>query len=163
MRHEQGVLVLEAVEILQDRRAVVVKTVVAPPLQETNLHGNLREFIGVGIDFNGTELLHADLRRKFETKLRRKRDDFLFESKQQLKRDVKEIAAAARGVENGHGGEFFLERGELVALRGVALAFGIGGGESALDLAPFTAERRHEHGFNERLDVRFAGIVRAKL
>jgi hypothetical protein len=49
MRHEQGILVLEAVEILQNRRAVVVKTVVAPPLQETDLHRNLRQLESVGV------------------------------------------------------------------------------------------------------------------
>ena len=84
VRHEQGILVLEAVEVLEHGRAVVVKTIVPPPLQETDLHGDLRQLEGVGIDFNGAELLHAHLWREFETKLRGEGDDFLFQAQQQL-------------------------------------------------------------------------------
>ena len=109
MRHQQGVLVLEAVEILQDGRAVVVKAVVAPPLQIADLHGDLRQLEGVGIDFDGLELLHAHLRLEGEAKLRGEGDDFLFQVQQQLQRDVKEVAAAAGGVQHGDGGKFFQE------------------------------------------------------
>ena len=61
VRHEQGVFVLEAVQNLQNGRAVVVKTVVAPPLQIADLHGHLRQLESVGIDFNGLQLRHARL------------------------------------------------------------------------------------------------------
>ena len=40
---------------------------------------------------------------------------FGFQSKQQLQRDVKEIAAAASRVKHAHGGKLLLERGELAA------------------------------------------------
>ncbi|HEU0010821.1 MAG TPA: hypothetical protein VFT34_13470 [Verrucomicrobiae bacterium] len=56
-----------------------------------------------------------------------------------------------------------MERGELVALRRRALAFEVGAGELALQPSPLTAKRSHEHGFNERLDVRLAGVMRAEL
>src|SRR3989442_9187973 len=48
------------------------------------------------------------------------------------------------------------------ALRGRPLAFGVGGGELALECGPLAAERIHEHGFDERFDVGFAGVWRAK-
>ncbi|MCX6910916.1 MAG: hypothetical protein NTY01_23140, partial [Verrucomicrobia bacterium] len=117
MRHEQGVFVLEAVEVLQHGRAVVVETVVAPPLQKADLHGDLRQLEGVGIDFNGAELPHAHLGREPEAQLRGVGDGFLFQGKQQLQRDIKEIAAAAGRVQHAQGGELLLKRGQLVALR----------------------------------------------
>ncbi|MCX6911246.1 MAG: hypothetical protein NTY01_24835 [Verrucomicrobia bacterium] len=56
-----------------------------------------------------------------------------------------------------------MKRGELVALRGRALAFGIGGGEFAFERGPFAAKRSHKHRLNHRLDVVLAGVVRAEL
>ena len=60
--------------------------------------------------------------------------------KQQLQRDVKKVAAAARGIKHRHGRKLFLEFGKPFALRGVALAFDVGGGKFAFDLRPFAAE-----------------------
>src|ERR1039458_554695 len=97
VRHKQGVFVLEAIQHLQDRRAVIVKAVVTPPLQIADLHGHLRQLEGVGIDFYGLQLRHRYLRLERKTKLRGKRDNLLFKSKQQLQRDVKKVSATARG------------------------------------------------------------------
>ena len=47
---------------MQHGRAVVVETVIAPPLQKADLHGDLREFVGVGVQLYGAKLLHGDLR-----------------------------------------------------------------------------------------------------
>ena len=42
MKKQERVLVLEAVEVLQNGRALVVKAVVASPLQKADLYGDLR-------------------------------------------------------------------------------------------------------------------------
>ena len=47
-----------------------------------------------------------DLRLELEAELRGKGDDFLFQVQQQLQRDVKEVAAAAGGVQHDDGGSF---------------------------------------------------------
>src|SRR5439155_10241803 len=66
-------------------------------------------------------------------------------------------------VEHGQRGELVLKRNELVALCGRAFAFDAGAGESAFQFTPLAAKRSHEHRFNERSDVGFAGVVRAEL
>src|ERR1700677_2198701 len=103
MGHEQRVFVLKSIQYLQNRRAIVVKTVVAPPLQIANLHGHLGQLEGVRIDFNGLQLRHGHLRLQRKTKLSGKGDDFLFKSKQQLQRDVEKVAAATRGIKHRDG------------------------------------------------------------
>ena len=163
VRRQQGVFILEAVQHLQNRRAVVVKTVVAPPLQIPDLHRDLRQLEGVRIDFNGLQLRNGHLGRELKAKLRRKRDDFLFESQEQLQRDVKKVAAAAGGVEHRHRAKLFLELGQPFALRGVAFAFDAGGGKLALDLRPLLPEGLHQDGFHQCFDVGFAGVMRAQL
>ena len=70
-----------------------------------------------------------------KTKLRGKRDDFLFEAKQQLQRDVKKVSAAARWIKHRYGGKQFLKFGETLPLGGVAFAFGVGGASSLLMFA----------------------------
>jgi len=62
--------------------------------------------------------LHANQWRELETELRGVGDHFLFQVEQQLERDVKEVAAAARRVEHLDGSELFLKRSEFVAHRG---------------------------------------------
>ena len=71
--NQQRVFVLEAVEVLQDRRAVVVEAVVAPPLQVADLDGYLGQFVGVGVDLDGAELVDADFRLELETEHARQR------------------------------------------------------------------------------------------
>src|SRR5438045_7850932 len=101
MRNEQRVFILKMLQLLQHRIAFVRETVIPPPFQIPNLHGDLREFEGVGIQLDGFELLHIDAWLEFESQLRSKCDEFLFKVEKQLKRDVKEVAAAARRVEHG--------------------------------------------------------------
>ena len=48
-------------------------------------------------------------------------------------------------------------------MRGVAFAFGVGGGKFAFDFRPFAAKRLHQDGFNQRFDISLAGVMRAKL
>jgi hypothetical protein len=60
MRNQERVFVLEAVEVLQDGRSVVVKAVVAPPLQIADLDRDLGQFVGVGVDLDGAELMDAE-------------------------------------------------------------------------------------------------------
>jgi hypothetical protein len=67
---QEGVVVLEAVEVLKDGRAIVVESVIAAPLQITNLNGHLGQLEGVRIDFDGFQLLDVDLRFQGETELR---------------------------------------------------------------------------------------------
>src|SRR5450756_2327416 len=84
----EGVLVLKAVQDTQDGRTVIVKAVITPPLQITDLHRDLREFIRVGVDLNGLQLLHANLRLEVEIKDGGKGKDLLFQAQKQLQRDV---------------------------------------------------------------------------
>ena len=49
---EEGVLVFEAVEVLEDGRAVVVEAVVSPPLEEPDLDRDLGELVGVGVELD---------------------------------------------------------------------------------------------------------------
>src|SRR5438105_14389172 len=103
MRNEQRVFVFEIFENLQDRFAFVVEAVVASPLQITDLDRDLRELEGVRIDLDGLELLHAHARLELEAELGGEGDDFFFQIEQELDRDVKEVAAAAGGIEHGDG------------------------------------------------------------
>src|SRR5581483_7906490 len=113
MRNEQRVFVLEIFKILQNGFALVRKTVVPPPFQITDLHSDLCEFERVGIQLDCLELLHVDAWFEFKAKLCGKGDDFLFEIQKQLKRDVKEIAAAARGIEHCDRGQLVVKRREF--------------------------------------------------
>jgi hypothetical protein len=84
VRNEERVFVLEVFQILQNRLALVRKTVVAPPLQIADLDGDLREFEGVGVEFDRSELLDVDARFEFEAELCRKGDQFLFKIEKKL-------------------------------------------------------------------------------
>src|SRR6185437_7067805 len=106
MRDEERVFILEVFEILQDRLALVRETVVPPPFQIADLHRNLCELKGVGVEFNCFELLYVDARFEFKAELCGKGDDFLFKVEKQLKRYVKEVAAATGGIEHCDAGEF---------------------------------------------------------
>src|SRR5438552_7649645 len=80
-----------------------------------------------------------------------------------MERDVKEVAAAAGGIEDGDGGKLFLELRQPVTACCRASAFDVGRGELALEFAPLPPERLHENRFDEGFDVGFAGIVGAEL
>lgn len=86
--------------------------------------------------------MHAHARLELEAELRGEGDDFFLQIEKQLERDVKEVAAAAGGIEHGEGGEFVVESGERFALGSGAFASHEGGGEIALELAPLAAQRR---------------------
>ena len=163
VRKQQRVFVLEAIKLLQDGRAVVVKAVVAPPLQKPDLDGHLRQLESVGLNLNGFELVNADLWLEAEAELRQQRRDFFFEVQEQSKGYIKKIAAAASGVQHGHVRNLFQECGQPFALGGSAVAVLERGGKFAFDLRPFAAERCHEDWLNQRQDVGLAGVVRAKL
>src|SRR5438034_6544024 len=145
MRDEERIFSLEIVQILQNRLALVRETVVPTPFQITDLHGDLREFEGVGIQLDRFELLHVDARFELEAELGGKGDEFLFKIEKQLKRDVKKVAAATGGIEHSNGGEFVVKRGEFRAIGRFAFTTHERRLEFALDLAPFTAQRRHQH------------------
>src|SRR6266516_2615058 len=113
MRDEERVFVLEVFQILQNRLALVRESVVPPPFQIADLHRDLREFESVGIQLDGFELLHVDAWLEFEAELCGKGDEFLFKVEKQLKRDVKEVAAATRGIEHSNRREFLVKRGEI--------------------------------------------------
>src|SRR6266542_2619096 len=86
-----------------------------------------------------------------------------FQAKQQVERDVQEVAAAASGIEDDDGGEPFLELCQPVAVRRDAFAFDVSRSKLALQLAPLPPERLHENGLDEGFDVGFAGVVSAEL
>src|SRR2546430_1310752 len=111
MRNQEGVFVLEMVQLLEHGIAFVWETVVASPFQITDLHGNLCEFERVGVEFDGFELLHVHARFEIEAELCREGDEFLFKIEKQLKRDIKEVAAAARGIEHRDAGELVMKGG----------------------------------------------------
>ena len=148
---------------MQNRRAVIVETVVPPPLQETDLHGDLRQFVSIGVQFNRAELLHADLRRKGPSHLRGGGDDFLFQTKQKLQRDIKEIPAAARRIKHRDARNFPLKfrKPGFFGRRAFALQNVLC--QVAPERRPFAPERSHEHRFNQRFNIRLAGVMRAKL
>src|SRR5437762_8427032 len=116
MRDEERVFGLETLQLLEHGIAFVRETGVASPFQIADLHGDLCQLEGVGIQLDRFELLHVDARFKFEAELRGKSDEFLFKIEKQLKRDVKKVAAAARGIEHCDGGEFVVKRGEFRAI-----------------------------------------------
>src|SRR5437870_4282073 len=98
MRDKQGIFILEAVEVLEDGCPVIVEAVVAPPLEIADLDGDLGKLEGVGIDFDGFQLLNSDHRFERKTELGGEGDHFLFQAKQQVERDVKKVSAAASGI-----------------------------------------------------------------
>src|SRR5438034_6077361 len=100
MWDEERIFVLEVSQILQNRLALVRETVVPPPFQIADLHRDLREFEGVGIQLDRFELLNVDARLELEAELSGKGDEFLFKIEKQLKRNVKKVAAAARRIEH---------------------------------------------------------------
>src|SRR5438876_12203299 len=110
MWNEQRVFVLEIFQLLQDRFAFVVEAVVAAPLQITDLDRDLGELESVRIDLDGFELLHAHARLELEAELGGEGDDFFFQIEQELDRYVKEVAAAAGGIEHGDGRRSFFGR-----------------------------------------------------
>ena len=57
----------------------------------------------------------------------------------------------------------FQERSNRVFLLPAALAFFNRGREFAFERQPFPAQWRHQNRFNQRADVRLAGVVCAKL
>src|SRR5439155_18238426 len=52
MRDEERVFVLEVFQILKNRLTLVRETVVPPPFQIADLHRDLREFEGIGVQFD---------------------------------------------------------------------------------------------------------------
>ena len=163
VRHQQGVFVVEAVEVLEHGRAVECETVVAQPLQVADLHGHLRQLESVGVDFDGAELLHAHFRLECEAELLGEGDDFLFQAQQQLQRDVKEVAAAAGGVEDDDGASFL--RKAAMRARSCGRAFAAleaPASRLGLERGPFAPERGHEDRLDEGDDVFAAGVLRAK-
>ena len=130
MRHKERVIVLEVIEILQDWFFVILKTVVAPPLQITDLYGDLRQLESVGVELDRFQLLHIDGRPEGEAELRSEGDYLLFKIEKQLKRDVKKVAATASGIEHGDRRQFAVEGGELRAIGAAALGFCVRGSEA---------------------------------
>src|SRR5436309_3537448 len=149
MRDEQRVFVLKVFEILQNRLALVRETVVPPPFQIAYLHGDLREFEGIGIQLDGFQLLHVDVRLELEAELGGKGDEFLFKIEKQLKRDVKKVAAATGGIEHSNGGEFVVKRGEFRTIGRCAFTTHERGREFAFDLTPFASQWRHQHWLDQ--------------
>ena len=158
---QERVFVQEAIEVLQYGRAVVVKAVVAPPLQVADLHGYLGEFVSVGVDLDGAKLVNADFRRELEAQHGGKGDDFLFEVQEHLERDIEEVTAAAGGVHDHNLAEFFEEGFDAGAIPRRTLAQFEGGQQGGFEHGPFAAERGHEDGFNDGDDVAAAGVLGA--
>ena len=85
VRHQQGVFVVESVQVLQHRRSLDQEAVVPQPLQVTDLHGDLRQFVGVRVDLDGAELVNAHFRRELEAEPCGKADDLLLQVQQAVR------------------------------------------------------------------------------
>ena len=96
----------------------------------------MSELESIGIELDRFELLHVKARLKLESELAGEGDDFLFQIEQQLKRNVKEVAAAAGRVEHGDAGELIVKDRQPLAMARTAFALYKRGGELAFELAP---------------------------
>ena len=122
MLNDERILVLKPGEHLEDGGAVALEAVVTAPLEPADLHRDLSQLVGVGIDLKRAELLHADLWGELEAERAGEIDDLLFQTEEKLERDIEKVTAATRGIEHRGGREFSLEEGEFFAVGLGALA-----------------------------------------
>ena len=78
MEKQERILVLEAIEVLQNGRALVVKAVVASPLQKTDLYRDLRQLESVSVNSIALSWWTLTVGSNQEAELGSKSNDFFF-------------------------------------------------------------------------------------
>ena len=118
---EHGVAALDVFEFLQDGfagRRLAARAEM--PLQIANPQNHFGDGGGAGIDFEAQKLVRVNrVRGHFQpeafAELIGKIEDFTFKAFQVFERDVKEIAAAARGIEDFQCAQAFVEAVDFLA------------------------------------------------